>query len=265
MVDDWGSAEAYEPYVGRWSRAVADEFLPWLAVPSGARWLEVGCGTGALTQAICEKADPARLLACDPSEAYLAYNRARTRDARASFALADATNLPSHPDRWDAVVSGLVLNFLPDPAAGIGSMAGRLRAGGLLGAYVWDYAARMELMRRFWDTAVASDPRAEALDEGRRFPLCQPDALRALFEEADLEAVETRAIDVPTSFRDFDDYWMPFLGGQGPAPGYVRSLEEDARARLRERVRSALPTEPDGSIHLVARAWAVRGRRPDGE
>jgi len=116
-------------------------------------------------------------------------------------------------------------------------------------------------MRIFWDAAAALDPAANELDEGRRFPICRPEPLAALFRGADLRGVEVRAIDVPTVFRDFDDYWAPFLGGQGPAPGYVMSLSEEARATLRDRIRATLPTAADGSIALTARAWAVRGVR----
>jgi hypothetical protein len=117
----------------------------------------------------------------------------------------------------------------------------------------------MELMRCFWDAAVALDPAALDLDEGSRFPLCRPEPLAQLFAEAGLQRVETRAIDVPTVFRDFDDYWKPFLGGQGPAPGYALSLDEARRGALRERLHSRLPVSQDGSIQLMARAWAVRG------
>src|SRR6185312_12097175 len=104
------------------------------------------------------------------------------------------------------------------------------------------------------------DPEAARLDEGVRFPLCQPEPLTALFRAAGLRSVEVRAIDVPTHFQDFDDYWVPFLGGQGPAPGYAMSLDEERRVTLRERLRSTLPIAPDGSIDLIARTWAVRGR-----
>ena len=114
-------------------------------------------------------------------------------------------------------------------------------------------------MRHFWDAAVALDPAIADLDEGRRFPLCRPEPLAALFREAGLRAVEVRAIDVPTHFRDFDDYWSPFLGGQGPAPTYCMALDEERRTRLRERLRASLPTDSDGTIRLLARAWAVRG------
>jgi hypothetical protein len=136
------------------------------------------------------------------------------------------------------------------------------RPGAVVAAYVWDYAGGMELMRRFWDAAAALDPAAAELDEGRRFPLCREEPLASLFGGAGLREVAVRAIDVPTRFRDFDDYWNPFLGGQGPAPGYAMALGEDERAALRERIRAGLPAGPDGSIGLVARAWAVRSRAP---
>ena len=136
------------------------------------------------------------------------------------------------------------------------------RPGGTVAAYVWDYAGKMELMRYFWDAAVTLDPTALEFDEGRRFPICQPTPLAALFESVGLQKVEVRPIDISTHFRDFDDYWSPFLGGQGPAPGYAMSLSEERRGALRERIRSNLPIAKDESIPLAARAWAVRGRAP---
>jgi hypothetical protein len=130
--------------------------------------------------------------------------------------------------------------------------------GGTVGAYVWDYAGKMEAMRFFWDAAVELDPAAAQLAEGLRFPLCRPDALVDLFTRAGLKSTEATAIDIDTPFANFDDYWQPFLGGQGPAPAYVVSLSESARARLRETIRARV-TASDGSTPLVARAWAVRG------
>jgi len=127
-------------------------------------------------------------------------------------------------------------------------------------AYVWDYAREMQLMRHFWDAAVELDPGARDLDEGRRFPMCRPEPLEQLFTEAGLDGPAVRPIDVPTRFRDFDDYWTPFLGGQAPAPGYCMSLSDERRATLRELIRTRLPIGPDGTIDLIARAWAVRGR-----
>jgi SAM-dependent methyltransferase len=259
--DVWASGAAYEPYVGRWSRLVAREFLSWLAVPPGKRWLDVGCGTGALTGMIVAMASPAHVDAVDRSEGYVAYAQEQVPDPRVRFHVADAQALPSDAAAYDAVVSGLVLNFVPDPAGAAAEMARVARPGATVAVYVWDYAEKMELMRYFWDAAVALDPGARELDEGRRFPLCRPEPLGALFRQAGLADVEVRAIDVPTVFRDFDDYWTPFLGGQAPAPSYAMSRDEAGRAALRERIRAALPVEADGSIRLVARAWAVRGAR----
>lgn len=260
-ADVWASGDAYEPYVGRWSRLVAREFLTWLAVAQGARWLDVGCGTGALTDGILSTAAPAHVQAVDSSLAYVLFARSRVRDRRAAFMVADARSLPQPAQSVDGAVSGLALNFIPHPDVALVEMARVVRAGGIVGAYVWDYAGQMQLMRYFWDAAVALDPRASELDEARRFPICHPAALEALFRDARLQKVESSAIDVPTRFRDFDDYWRPFLGGQGPAPGYVMGLGEEHRTALRERIRAALPTAADGSIDLVARAWAVRGTR----
>jgi SAM-dependent methyltransferase len=195
----------------------------------------------------------------DTSEAFVAYAAERVGDPRASFAVADAQALDRPDASFDAVASSLVLNFLPDQARGAAEMRRVVRPGGVVAGYVWDYGGEMQLMRRFWDAAAELDPAAGALDEGQRMAGCNPADLEALFAGAGLGSVETRAIDVPTVFRDFDDYWSPFEGGQGPAPGYCVSLPGARRAALRERLRETLPAEPDGSIRLIARAFAVRG------
>src|SRR5919109_276884 len=260
-ADVWASGDAYEPYVGRWSRLVAREFLSWLAAPPERRWLDVGCGTGALSATILAQAAPREVAAIDPSAGYVAYARQQVQDSRVRFEVGDARALPYATGTFDAVVSGLVLNFVPEPERALAELARVCRQGGVVAAYVWDYAGRMELMRHFWDAAVALDPAAVELDEGRRFPLCQPAPLAELWRGAGLAQVEIRAIDVPTAFRDFDDYWSPFLGGQAPAPSYAMSLSEERRAALRDRIRAGLPFALDGSIPLVARVWAVRGIR----
>jgi SAM-dependent methyltransferase len=260
-ADVWRAGAAYEPYVGRWSRAVATEFLDWLAVPPGGRWLDVGCGTGALCGTILERTAPGALVGVDPSDGFLAYAANRLPDPRAQFRRGDARELPVEDASFDAAVAGLVLNFVPDPAGALAEMRRAVRPGGTVAVYVWDYAEGMEMMRRFWDAAAALDPAAAALDEGRRFPLCRPEPLLALFEGAGLAGPEVRAIDIPTRFADFDDFWSPFLGGQGPAPTYCMSLPEAARTALRERLRSALPSGAGGGVPLGARAFAARGTR----
>lgn len=260
--DVWAAGDLYEPYVGRWSRLVAKEFLKWLAVPERKDWLDVGCGTGALIQSIIETENPNSLIGIDSSPGYTEYAKARIVSPRARFEAGDAQSLPIDTARLDVAVAGLVLNFVPQPPRAVTEMVRVVRPGGTVAAYVWDYAGKMELMRYFWDAAVALDPGAKELDEGRRFPICQPRPLTELFVQAELSEVEVRPIDVATDFGDFEDYWSPFLGGQGPAPGYAMSLSDERRAALRERIRSALPVAKDGSIHLIARAWAARGRKP---
>jgi len=190
---------------------------------------------------------------------FVAFARNSIVDSPVTFLVAGADNLPSRDGGFDLIVSGLVLNFLPQPAEAVRSMKERLRQGGLLAAYVWDYAEGMQFLRIFWDEAVALDPSAAQLDEGRRFPLCHTDALTQLFEQAGIEAVETRAIEIATVFPDFEAYWAPFLGGTGPAPSYVASLDQEARDRLRLRLEQRLAPSADGSIRLTARALGVRG------
>jgi SAM-dependent methyltransferase len=257
--DNWASGDKYEPYIGRWSRLVAHLFLNWLAIPAGGQWLDVGCGTGALSQTILQFAEPAKIRGIDRSDGFVAFAKEHTQDSRVQFDVGDAEALNADSGTFDAVVSGLVLNFIPQPERAVAEMTRVTRPGGVVAAYVWDYSGRMQMMRHFWEAAIALDPNVSELDQGRRFPICQPDPLSQLFESAGLHNVEVRPIEVSTVFRDFDDYWLPFLGGQGPAPSYLMSLSDERRATLRERIRAELPISADGSIPLVARAWAVRG------
>ncbi len=259
VADSWERGSPYEQYVGRWSRRVAPMFLGWLDVPAARSWLDVGCGTGALCAAILDRCSPARVAGVDPSEGFLETAR-KNLAGRVELHPGSATAIPLGDASVDAVVSGLVLNFVADPRAALAEMARVSVDGGTIAAYVWDYGGKMELMRFFWDAAVELDPHAAKLDEGIRFPLCRPEALEKLFVDAALQGVEVKPIDLTTPFTGFDDYWRPFLGGQGPAPAYAMSLNDVARARLRDRIRERLPVAPDGSITLSARAWAVRAR-----
>ncbi|MEU8636567.1 methyltransferase domain-containing protein [Amycolatopsis sp. NPDC048633] len=254
----WQTGDAYEAYIGRWSRRIAPIFVRQLDVPASRRWLDVGCGTGALTSAVLAAGDPAEVVGADPSEGFLATARAQVTDPRASFEVADARELPFADDSFDVVVSGLVLNFVPDPARAAREIARVTR--GLAAAYLWDLAEGMELIRHFWEAAAELDPAKVAeLDEGRRFTLCRPEPLGRLWTEAGFTGVSVGEIKIPTVFTGFDDYWQPFLGAQGPAPAYLATLPEARRDQVRELLRSRLPTNPDGSIPLSARAWVVQG------
>ena len=257
--DVWAVGDAYERYVGRWSRRVAASFVQRLAMPSGQRWVDVGCGTGALAQTVMATASPAMVVGLDPSASFLSTARSRLADAH--FVAADARVLPLRDDSADVVVSGLAINFVPEPGRAAAEFARVTRPGGAVAAYVWDYAEGMLMMRHFWDAAAELDP-VTAQDEGRRFPICAPDPLAALWTVAGLGNVTVDAITVPTVFADFDDYWSPFLGGQGPAPAYTMSLPGEHRDSLRESIRARLPIAADGSISLTARAWVVSGVAP---
>ncbi len=253
--------EAYDAYVGRWSRVVAGRFLAWLDCPRGLRWLDVGCGTGALSGQVLERCRPSEVVGVDPSEAFLAEARGRLTDPRVRFRVGDAQALELPDDSVDVVVSALALNFVPDPARALAEFTRVVVSEGRVAAYVWDYADGMQMLRCFWDAAVAVDPAAADLDEGCRFPICRPEPLRRLWTSAGLASVTVVALDIPTPFPGFESYWRPFLGAQGPAPGYVASLAPDRRDALREALRARLPVADDGSLALTARAWAVQGQR----
>lgn len=237
---------------------MALRFLAWLDQPAGKRWLDVGCGTGALTAAILDHCTPGSVVGVEPSAGFLEL-AARNLAGKARLVAGNAAALPLDDGACDVVVSGLVLNFVPALPAALAEMRRVTADGGTIAAYVWDYADGMEVIRCFWDAAVALDPAAAQYHEATRFPLCSASALRAAFEDAGLQEVETTALDMTAEFADFEDYWRPFLGGQGPAPAYAMSLSEEQRAALKARLQSVLPSSAGAAVPLGARAWAVRG------
>jgi SAM-dependent methyltransferase len=257
ISDTWERGDPYEQYVGRWSRRVALQFLSWLKIPAGRRWLDVGCGTGALSAAILDQCAPVSVIAVEPSEGFLEKAKEQL-GSRVLLRRGSAAEIPLDDRSVDVTVSGLVLNFVPNGRAAVSEMARVTAPRGTIAAYVWDYSGKMELMRYFWDAAVELNPEAAKLDEGVRFPVCRPEALTELFAGAGLRGVEVTAIDVTTSFAGFEDYWRPFLGGQGPAPAYAMALDDTERGRLAKRIRERLSIQADGSISLTARAWAMR-------
>jgi trans-aconitate methyltransferase len=257
--ENWGTAAPYERYVGRWSRQVAKEFLKWISVPVRAVWADVGCGTGALMECILAQCEPKSIAGVDKADGFVSVARQNMRDPRLSIETADATALPWEADMFDAAVSGLVLNFVSDPKRMAMEMTRVTKSGGKVAVYVWDYERGMQMMRYFWDAAIAVSPHDSNLDQAERFPICQPEPLQKLFREVGLSAVSCRPIEIPTVFCDFDDYWTPFLGKQGAAPTYLAALDEATREKIRLLLKSRLVPSADGMIPLTARAWAVQG------
>jgi SAM-dependent methyltransferase len=246
--------------VGRWSRVIAPSFLQWLAVPAGARWLDVGCGTGALTNAIIGEAQPSSLSCVDSSAPYLAHATAGRWDERVTFDTGDATALPYSDRAFDAVVSGLLLNFV-DADASVAEQRRVVRDKGLVGAYVWDYAGEYELVRYFWDSAAAVDPAAAAHDPGLRFPLCEPHALAALFRRHGLRNISTTRLIGIASFANFLEYWQTLDVRQGSLAEYLSAIDATTRGAIRSRLEEAVPRRPSGGLQLKLSAVAVVGSR----
>lgn len=245
--------------MGRWSRLLARDFVRRLNPPSSLHWLEAGCGTGALTAAICAHAMPASVTACDPAAPFIEYARQHLTDRRVSFVVASAEDLPLRLHGYDQITSLLALNFIPNPGAALERMCAAAVAGGTISAAVWDYAGEMQMLRYFWNAATDVERGAAEFDEGVRFPDCAPGPLVELFGNAGLVEVRCEALDIITDFADVEEYWALFSGGTGPAPAYVATLDPPTRAALRARLEASLPRAADGSVRLRARAWAVRG------
>lgn len=259
--DAWTAGQSYDHYMGRWSAMVADRFLDWLNAPGAANWLELGCGTGALTSAILGRCAPGSVLATDASEDFVFHAQEAIMDPRARFRVAVAEDLPADDGSVDVVTSGLVLNFLPDRTAGLLEMCRVLRPGGLLSFYVWDYpAGGIGFIDAFWKAAASLEPEAAKLDEGSRFPFCTRNGLARLCSEAGIAGPEIAPVEIITEFPDFEAFWHPFTLGAGPAPGYCMSLPEERRMALKSLLQERLGM--DAPVRLGARAWAVKARRP---
>lgn len=258
--EKWAEGDAYEHFMGRWSSDVARLFVDWLPYAAHLSWLDVGCGTGALTRVITSHQQPKTVIGVDPSHDFLRYASQRVLNVRFEQAMAAA--LPFRNAAFDFIVSGLALNFMPRPELALREFVRVVKPGGIVGAYVWDYAGKMEFLRYFWDAASALNERANTLHEGQRFPICHPKPLQQVWQGAGLDEVTVVPLDVVIVFDDFDRYWQSFTSGRFPAPQYAQSLNDDRREALRARLHETIPTEKDGSLHLIARAWAVRGRKP---
>ena len=254
--------DAYERFMGRWSREVAPLLVEFARVRDGDAVLDVGSGTGALTTAVATAAPSSRIVGIDPAASYVAFAKARHPADRIRFEVGDAQRLLFGDRTFDRTLSLLVLNFIPDRSKALDEMIRVTRRGGTVASAVWDYGEGMEMLRIFWDESVALNPAADARDE-RHMPLCRQGDLGALWRKHRLRDVSEDSLTIRTRFSSFDDYWLPFLEKQGPAGDYVAGLAAGEREKLRERLRKRLLNDgPDRPFVLNARAWAVRGIVP---
>jgi SAM-dependent methyltransferase len=254
----WNDAVGYETYVGHWSRTVAPDFLDWLAPATGLRWLDVACGTGALTSAIVRCWDPDEVVGVDASASYLSSARGHCHDPRIRLVIGDANLLSFPSTRFDVAVSGLALNFIAFERA-LAEQHRVVRPGGVIAAYVWDYAGKYEFARRFWDAALSIDSRAAAYDPGRKARICREDNLREALVAVGCAEVETYVIDHTGEFPSRGAYWHAFDARQGSTYDYLSLLTREERARLQASLFSTM--EPQGPVKLKIRALAVKGLR----
>jgi SAM-dependent methyltransferase len=260
--DMFAESAAYDRFMGRWSRQLAPLFVTFVGVADGQDVLDVGSGTGVLALAVAAAAPKARVVGIDPAAPYVAFAQKQAAGRSVRFEVGDAQQMTFADRRFDRVVSLLVMNFIPDPAKALREMTRVTRPGGTIAAAVWDYGDGMRMLRVFWDEAVALDPSIAKRDE-RHMPLCRSGELAALWRAQGLQQVVEQPLSFDMRFPSFDDYWQPFLGGQGPAGAYAARLAEPARAALRDRLRQRLlEGRADGPLVMPARVWAVKGVVP---
>ncbi|HET9179839.1 MAG TPA: class I SAM-dependent methyltransferase [Terriglobia bacterium] len=258
----FADARAYERFMGRWSELAATPFAEFARLPDRGEVLDIGSGTGSLALVIARLRPHCRVEGIDISRGYVEFARGRTRNPRVRFETGDAQNLPFAAGTFDAAASLLVFNFIPHPAKALSEARRVTRAGGSISAAVWDYGDRMRMLRVFWDAAVALDSSAEQLDE-KHMPLCRKGELSELWARGGLQKVEESPLEITMHFADFDDFWNPFLLGQGPAGAYVGRLPKNRASALGEELRRRLG-RPHGPFTLPARLWAVRGEVTGG-
>ena len=261
--DAWNAGDSYDAYMGRWSRQISAKFLDWLGLPKQLEWLEVGCGTGALSESILSKCEPVSLLGIEQSEGFVTTARNNVADSRVEFKVGDAQDLALPEQSRDSVVSALVLNFIPDKEKALDEMIRVCRSGGTVAFYVWDYpGGGVEFMRAFWQAAISLNPEAADLAENKRFPYCTQVGLENLAFAAGLVDIKSTPLEAPAVFKSFDDFWHPFTLGAGPAPGYCMNLEPEAREQLRSTLLDRLPIQVDGTIPMKIRAWGIKATKP---
>lgn len=243
--------EAYDRFMGRYSRPLAPQLASFAAIESAQRVLDVGSGPGALTEELVRRCGASAVAAVDPSESFVA--AVRDRLPGVTVEQASAEDLPFADRSFDATIAQLVVHFMVDPVAGLEEMARVTRAGGIVAACVWDHAGGQGPLGAFWHAARELDPNVE--DESD-LAGAREGHLAELFEAAGLRQVEATVLSVSVEHPTFDEWWEPFTLGVGPAGSYTAGLDADRQRRLRDLCRARLPGEP---FTVTARAWAARG------
>lgn len=255
---------AYEAWLGRWTRKLAEPFLDFTRFPDSGDLLDVGCGTGALTFVMAQRWSGRHIVGVDLAAPFIDYARSRNSSDQPQFEVGDACALPYVDRRFAGVAAQFVLMFIPRPELALKEICRVTRPGGTVGAALWDLRGGLVFERILWDTAVGIDPAARAVRDWRfNAPTVLPDGLTRLFRETGLEDVERASLTIRTDFQDFEDYWQPLLGGQGPVGQYFRKLTPELKAQIKDAVRDAYCSGAvDGERSFTATAWAVRARVP---
>ena len=261
----FGNAQAYERFMGRWSRQIAPLLVEFAGVANTGRVLDIGSGTGALAFEVAKRKAGVHVTGIDPSPEYVGYAGSRNPfPDRVAFQTGDAQRVEFPESTFAASVSLLVFNFIPDAGKALREARRATQPEGPIVAAVWDYGGQMRMLREFWDAATEIDPGAEKLHE-KNMPLCRYGELSKLWRQGGLEQVDEQPLETEINFRSFSDYWEPFLLGQGPAGAYVRNLDHSRLQALRSAVRQRVaPSSDDDAFALPARVWAVRGHVPVG-
>lgn len=256
---EFSDASAYERFMGRWSRAVAPHFLRWLRPPRGAKWLDVGCGTGILTEALLDLCEPASVVGIDPAGAQIEQASRGPAGARAKFQQADAMNLPFPDGSVDIAASALVINFIPDPLRALEEMRRVTAPGGMVAGYVWDFTKELSPSGPLRQAMQAFGAEVPAIPGAAHSSL---QALHSLFLRAGMKSIHSRTVDVTLAYLDFEDFWSAQTPGYSPATKIIDAMTEGERRRLKRAVREALPIGPNGKIEYAARANAIRAAAP---
>lgn len=257
-MEKWDNTSGYEMYVGRWSKLISQDFVDWLSPQSKLKWLEIGCGTGALTKVIIEKCSPAYLLAIDNSDHYLVKAMENVFSNNVTFLNADLSSYPLN-EEFHNVTSGLVLNFVPRIEELLRCTMNNLKCGGQMSSFVWDYGGHYQPMRHFWEAAKEITSSAEAFDAGGKFNICTKENLIQLFRRLDLSDIQFTTMERIATFHNFNDYWLPIASAQGSVTEFMSTLTDAGKDTLKESIKRRLPISSNGEIKLIISALAVKG------